>query len=360
MFIITNRKVDDTKTGLDAFGKEPNPAGANELRMVEVTGKDQFKVDVLSDRLELAEVEELVEKYEISIDVDQPWYASLRVACKIFSQAIDEGKQLLLFVHGYNNDMGDVLKTANELEDLYNVVVVPFSWPANGGGKVSGTAAYLSDKDDARSSATALHRAVQKVQFYHQLLTENIKEKFLQEALDRHPDNRELAQALFTRTMEQKCGVSLNLLCHSMGNYVLKYATRPGNSSLRGLVFDNIGLVAADANNPGHETWVECLPARNRLYVVINEDDSALKWSRRKPGDEQKERLGQHLRNLSASNAYYIDVTRNKGVGSRHSYFKAEAVTENATLKRMFDRIFAGGKAEQSLNYHADINVYRS
>ena len=103
--------------------------------------------------------------------------------------------------------------------------------------------------------------------------------------------------------MEQKCGSSLNLLCHSMGNYVLKYATRPGNSSLRGLVFDNIGLVAADANNPGHETWVQCLPAKNRLYVVINENDSALKWSRRKPGDEQKERLGQHLRNLRPARA---------------------------------------------------------
>ena len=83
------------------------------------------------------------------------------------------------------------------------------------------------------------------------------------------------------------------------GNYVLKYASKPGNSSLRKLVFDNIGLVAADANNPGHEQWVQNLPTRNRLYVVINENDSALKWSRRKPGGEQKERLGSHPRNLS-------------------------------------------------------------
>ena len=136
-------------------------------------------------------------------------------------------------MHGYNNDIKDVLRTANELEELYDVIVVPFSWPANGGGKVSGTAAYLSDKDDARSSATALHRTVQKVQYYHQLLTENVKEKFLKEALVRHPDNRELAQALFTRNMERRCKATLNLLCHSMGNYVLKYASKPGNSSLR-------------------------------------------------------------------------------------------------------------------------------
>lgn len=127
-----------------------------------------------------------------------------------------------------------MLRTANELEELYGVIVVPFSWPANGGGKVSGTAAYLSDKDDARSSATALHRAVQKVQFYH------------------------------------------------------------------------------------------------------------------------------HLRNLYASNAYYIDGTRNKGVGSEHSYFKGKTVRQNSTLRRIFSRIFEGGKAEHLLTYHADINVYGS
>ena len=360
MFIITNRVVNENKTDLDAFGKEPNPAGPNELRMVEVTGTTKFKVNVLSDQLTKAEVKTLVNKYHLTIDVTKPWYASLRVACEVFSQAINDKKQLLLFVHGYNNDIKDVLRTANELEDLYDVIVIPFSWPANGGGKVSGTAAYLSDKDDARSSATALHRAVQKVQFYHRLLTENVKEKYLQEALDRHPDNRELAQSLFTRKMEQRCKASLNLLCHSMGNYVLKYASKPGNSSLRGLVFDNIGLVAADANNPGHETWVQSLPARNRLFVVINENDGALKWSRRKPGDEQKERLGHHLRNLYASNAYYIDVTRNRGVGSEHSYFKGKSVLKNSTLKRIFSRIFEGGKAEHLLTYHADINVYRS
>ena len=360
MFVITNRVVNEEKSDLDAFGKEPNPEGPNELRMVEVAGTTQFKVKVLVDKLEPSEVKELVDKYDLSIDTSKDWYASLRVACELFSRAMDEGKQLLLFVHGYNNDIKDVLKTANQLEELYNVIVVPFSWPANGGGKVSGTAAYLSDKDDARSSATAMHRAVQKVQFYHQLLTENVREKYLQDALDKHPDNRELAQALFTRKMEQRCKATLNLLCHSMGNYVLKYASKPGNSSLRGLVFDNIGLVAADANNPGHEAWVQNLPTKNRLYIVINENDSALKWSRRKPGDEQKERLGHHLRNLYASNAYYLDVTRNRGVGSEHSYFKGKPVKTNSTLKRVFKRVFEGGRAEQMLTYHTDINVYRS
>ena len=114
MFVITNRVVDEKKTGLDVFGKEPNPAGPNELRMVEVTGTRQFKVSVLQDQLKKTEVKALAKKYQLAIDSDQPWYASLRVACELFDRTQNEDKQLLLFVHGYNNDMQDVLKTANE------------------------------------------------------------------------------------------------------------------------------------------------------------------------------------------------------------------------------------------------------
>jgi esterase/lipase superfamily enzyme len=362
MFVITNRKVNENETGLDAFGKRPNPEGPKELRMVEVTGtgKGPYTVKVLKDQLTPAEVAQLIETYKLDIDPAKPWFASLQVACKVFARTQKKKKQLLLYVHGYNNDMQDVMKTANQLEKSYDVTVVPFSWPANGGGKVSGAAAYLSDKDDARVSATALHRAVEKVQFYHQLLTEKTRKDCLDEAHETYKDNREQAYAHYTELMEKQCNTTLNLLCHSMGNYVLKYASKPSNSSLRKLVFDNIGLVAADANNPGHEQWVQNLPSRNRLYVVINENDGALRWSRRKPGDEQKERLGHHLRNLNANNAYYVDVTRNRGVGSGHSYFKGETIKNNSTLKKVFRRVFEGGNAEQLLKYHADINVYRT
>ena len=94
--------------------------------------------------------------------------------------------------------------------------------------------------------------------------------------------------------------------------------------------------------------------------MVINENDHALKWSRRKPGDEQEERLAHHLRNLVARNAYYLDVTRSRGVGKEHSYFKGRAVTQNSTLKRMFSRVFEGGKAETAMEFHPDTNVYRT
>lgn len=363
MFVVTNRVVHEGKTGLDVFGREPNPRGPNELRAIEITGSRPFRVKLLDDQLTHAEVEALARrlaKFGVQLDQTKDWFASLRVACEVFERALNERRHVLLFVHGYNNDMADVLRTAHNLERLYNLIVVPFSWPANGGGKVSGAAAYLSDKDDARASATALHRAVQRIGFYHGLFTEGLNQQLMDRATARHPNSPETAHALFVRLVNQQCRSTVNLACHSMGNYLLKYATRPSNSSLRDLVFDNISLVAADVNNPGHQNWVQVLPVRNRLYVTINENDYALRWSRRKPGDAQEERLGHHLRNLTASNAYYIDLTRNRGVGTGHSYFQGRPVTENATLKRLFSRIFEGDRAETSLEYHADINVYRT
>lgn len=37
MFVITNRKVNDSSTGLDQHNKTPNENGANELRLARAT-----------------------------------------------------------------------------------------------------------------------------------------------------------------------------------------------------------------------------------------------------------------------------------------------------------------------------------
>lgn len=359
MYIITNRLMHANKKGLNRFGSTPNENGPNELRIVEVNKKDSnYTVKVLDDELSTSEVSQLSTKYDLDIDTTSKWYASLRVACDVFSQARREGKQVLFFVHGYNNDISDIVKTAAELQLRYNVIVVPFSWPANGGGALSGTAAYLDDKQDARASANALNSFVRKVAYYHGLLTSSRREKFMQKAGAKHPSNPALAREYFTRLQDRYCKTTLNLLCHSMGNYLFKYALQPGDSALAKLVFDNVALVAADANNKNHAGWLGRVQARNRIYVIINENDSALKWSRRKPGKEQLARLGHHLKGLTSGNATYLDVTRAKGVGSEHSYFKGKSVTSNPKLKKLFKNVFEGGTTEISLNYRSDINAY--
>ncbi len=360
MYVITNRDIDPDKPGLEKFGRKPSRLGPNELRLLEVSDTDVNDVKVLEDVLDPAEIRALNKNHGLEIEETAIRYRSLQVACSLFERARREKKHILLFVHGYNNDIEDVLKAAKDLQRKYELLVVPFTWPANGGGALAGTAAYLSDKEDARVSATALSRAVEKVAEYHAMLTEGLRERLSAIARRKHPDNSDAARAEFNRLLGSECQVNISLLCHSMGNYVFKHASIPSNSAVRRLTFDNIALVAADVNNPGHAEWVEQIPCRNRLYVVINENDGALKWSRRKPGEEQLPRLGQHLKNLNADNAYYIDLSRNRGVKDEHSYFKGKVVEQNATLKRIFTAVFEGGDAEKLLDYHADLNVYRS
>jgi putative ubiquitin-RnfH superfamily antitoxin RatB of RatAB toxin-antitoxin module len=181
-------------------------------------------------------------------------------------------------------------------------------------------------------SMDALNRFFEKVHFYHEALTEARRRKFWDQAVAEDDDrgNREGVQARYSELLDKDCKVTLNLMCHSMGNYVLKYALQPSAAAAGRLIFDNVSLVAADANNDAHETWVERIQVRNRLYVMINENDFALAWSRRKPGQAQRVRLGHYLANLMARNARYLDVTGAHGVDNAHGYFAGKPVEQNA------------------------------
>jgi len=358
MFVITNRAI-TKKKDLTAFGKTPNPAGSNELRLMQVTKtNNSWKVKELADQLSPDKVKILNKKFNLGIDVNAPWYGSLEVACELFEQARKEKKSVLFFIHGFNNDVEDVLKAALEIEKLHKVIVVPFTWPANGGGAISGTLSYKSDKSDARASAGALNSAIGKIQQLHLLLTA-ARKRVLQERADKkYPDNPQAAYSYFVKLMEKDCPVTLNLLCHSMGNYVFKHTLGTSENVTSKLVFDNINLVAADTNNVQHAQWVRRLDVRKRINIVINENDSALKASRIKPGEEQLARLGHYTRQLDSPNAYYIDVTDADHVGSEHTYFKGDAMG-NKSLKKLFTDMFNGRSVEQNLTYHADNNSYK-
>lgn len=360
MYIITNRKIKEGEEGLKIFGSRPSEKGPNELRITEVIKRGRgYQVNILDDKLEDAEVSQLAQTYDLNISTTDDWYASLRVACNIFAEARKSKKDILLYVHGYNNDVGDVVQTMQELEQRYSLIVVGFSWPANGGGAVSGTASYLSDKQDARASADALNRLVDKLNFYHELLTVKMQEKLFLKAENKFGGNPLAVQEYYSELLARSCKTRVNLMCHSMGNYLLKYALMPSGGATRKLIFDNVCLVAADANNYHHNEWVEVIQSRNRVYIVINEDDFALKWSRRKPGDAQRSRLGHHRKRLNAKNASYIDVTNTSYVGNSHSYFIGKPVEKNAKLLSFFHVILRGDRVEDRLNYRADVNIYK-
>jgi esterase/lipase superfamily enzyme len=72
---------------------------------------------------------------------------------------------LVMLLHGYACDFAQALSNAAELKTAYGTKAVPietavFSWPAD--GRIVPWISYASDRDDARSSAKAIARALQR------------------------------------------------------------------------------------------------------------------------------------------------------------------------------------------------------
>ncbi len=293
---------------------------------------------------------------------EDPVYASQYVFKKIIASAMadpENPRHIVFFVHGFNNNLEDVVNRCDALARTYGVEVVAFSWPANGGG-VRGVASYLDDKRDAQASVVAFDRALDKARTLLQKLRAAAIEEIAKKSSKKFPDQGERSRELLTRKAEENCPIRMTLMLHSMGNYLLERTLK--STALRGHLplFDNIAMCSADVNNPGHAEWVDELQPRNRLYITINEDDSALKASRLKGGDEQLARLGHWTSNLKSSQAVYVDFTNANAVGSSHAYFEGDALG-NSTVKDFFKAALQGLRAEQEvgLSYDDARNLYR-
>jgi len=367
VFIVTNRLVRESgKKDVRRFGKKLNPEGALELRMAEaVRGRTGWEVNIIPDTIDDAM------KREVGIDEPRTIYGGEYVARRLLGRVNPsraralgvknvgrKGRNLLLFVHGFNNNVKAVLDRARNLETLFGVEVLAFSWPANGGG-VAGAASYKSDKRDAKASVGALDRVLEAMQRLLLKFNQSHLDSIKAEAARRFADDAERQERFITRSAREVCPFTVNAMFHSMGNYLFKHLMLSGASEGRGLLFDNVVLAAADTNNEGHAEWVDAVRCRKRIYVTINEDDEALAVSRMKSGEEQKARLGHYPYGLDSRQGVYVQFTDVAGVGNSHAYFEGGPVRKNAGIKRFFGDAFNGRRAEAGLRYDAANNVYR-
>ena len=352
MFVVTNREIVTGAKGLKLFGDRPNLLGPNELRLftAKLVNK-KWKIKLLDDEADDAT------KKKLGIDPTKTIYASYVAAREVFNAARKNKKHILFFVHGFNNDMDDILTRAQAFADRFDVEVVPFSWPANGGG-IKGVASYKADKRDARVSAGALDRTLTKMGDYLRQFTEEAQTEMWQKAAKKHPDNPQMRDALFTELCDKDCPFTVNMLLHSMGNYLYKQLLQSSVSEGTGLLFDNVILAAADTNNDAHAAWIEKIRCRKRIFITINEDDNALLAARAKAGQEQMARLGHHLFGLDATRGVYVNFTDASYVRSSHAYFEGTPVARNKAVRDFFKDAFAGKAAESNLRYRADRNFY--
>ncbi len=363
MFIVTNREVFENETRPDkAFGPRINPMGPNELRLAEARRVgNAWRVRVLPDRID----DSMAAEVGLPLPSTQPDpapFASRYVARKVHQrlQAASNGGQhrnLLLFVHGFNNDMPAVLARAELLEQTYGVEVLVFSWPANGGG-FKGVLSYKSDKRDALASTGALARSFERLlEIVDEIHAEHVR-LIEDEATRRFGDDAERWDRFFTASATELCPFRISLMLHSMGVYVFKHLLRSSTYRSDRLVFDNIVLASADTNNEGHADWVDRIQCRGRVYITLNEHDSTLAASRLKFGEQQKARLGHWPHRLDARQAVYVDFTDEPHITDAHTYFEGQPL-RNRAVRRFFNGAFNGEFAERALSFDLGRNVYR-
>lgn len=317
MLIVTNRNIregnldEDGVGDQNAFGDGVNAKGPNEVRLAYATKTDdKWRVEVVQEE------EPLTNKNIPSRDV----FGKFR------KKLIEEEKNCVFFVHGFNQSFEKNIEKALKMEKKHKVEVVAFSWPSNPGGFK--TREYRVAKRTARASVGALDSVLEKLGWY-------LKKPFNKDEL-------------------KDCKTKFSLLTYSLGNYLFRNYVIDSIYESETRVFDNVILCQADVDNENHAQWVDKIEAGKRVYVTINENDWVLKWS---DANFQKDRLGRTARNLNSTKALYFDFTDGEGVDETHGVFYKDT---NPVVEQFFTTVLGGGKGEttKGMVYDKRKNAY--
>ncbi len=242
-----------------------------------------------------------------------------------------QSKQILLFVHGFNNLPTQVFEMASDLQELCDkkerneVLVVPLIWPCdNDLGIVDD---YWDDQKSADQSGYSFARVL---------------EKFL---AWRNADANEPEST--------PCLKRINLLAHSMGNRVLRQTLGSWNqydlASGVPLIFRNTFMVAADVvNETLHEGQTGELIAHASRNVVVYyaSDDLALRASKaanlkNKIASRRLGHTGPENIKLTLRNVFQVDcddINTQYDMPKGHNYFRHGNDSSQSGL--VFDHIF--------------------
>ncbi len=309
ILVVSNRQVtDESAKNERLFGERPNEKGAAEIRLAWAEFKNRKWI-----------LEIIPEPDELTIET-----LPSRDAFIEFRDILKESERDgLFYVHGFNQSFVECLQQARQLQQRYKVGVVLFSWPSNPGGFIIDE--YKKAQAIAKISNVALDRIFEKIGRY------------------------------ITETITTDCGVSFNLLMHSMGNFLFQGYIEDPIFTGETRFFDNIVLHQADVDNQNHAGWVDRLRYAMRVYITINERDAALDAS----DIISPNRLGNTVRKLNAKRANYINFTNANNVKFDHEIF-GDTADRNDNIKDFFQRAFSGEKAHEGtgIAFNEATNTY--
>jgi len=280
LYYVTNRRHrGDDRWAPESYGNEPSCSGTENLRFGRVLlpyDRDDVLTHLGSDsgfgkgnggslarylagqagEARIKAFEETLQENENDVTQPKSQFGST-AALKGLQQAMDQGCDILIFVHGFSVDWWSAVASALSLKFMLNRVrgrrvrVVLFTWPSDG-AKIPWWS-YFSDRNDARASADAVGRAFLKLRDY--LVEARIRSRPARQA---------------------PCDGSIHLLCHSMGNYVLQCALRRirefSTDGKLPRIFEHIFMCAPDVADDVFERGkpMERLPEMARTVTIYH------------------------------------------------------------------------------------------
>ncbi len=271
-------------------------------------------------------------------------------------QDMQQGRDLLVLVHGFNVSWEEAVATAAAFEAMVNRVepaldeglpaksvrVLLFTWPSDGAALP--WASYKSDRADARGTSGALGRAFLKLRDQLHALGREVRQnssrvRALREAMADRPQ-AEVERAIAQLEATELCGQKLHLLAHSMGNYVLQnalarvYEFSPGNQLPR--LFDNVFLCAPDVDDDaleGEAPLARVHQVSQSVAIYHNRNDMALKISDYTKGNPDRLGQGGAARpQLLHQKVYQVDCAALVTGLTQHSYYTNGLVARDIRL----------------------------
>lgn len=317
IIIVSNRNIVGAKPDSSkAVVGDENLFGENEN---EQGGYSELRVAV-AKKVPVAKNDD--DKWKVTLLPDQAKDGSTGTE-ELFGDTIEKirSKKIpnnwVVFIHGFNQSLKKNLDKCKEISD-YGVNVLAFSWPSNPGPNGGGFSVIKNKREEyrraranARHSITAAERFMERLAKYYQ------------------------------KSVREDCHLSVNLLVHSLGNYLLQKSLEDPLFDYDRSIFDNIILHEADADHSGHASWVDNLKGAKRVYITHNVNDAVLKASTLVNG----KRIGNSPFDLDANLPVYVDFSYGDLVGVEHRLFRSR-VAKNPVIKKFFRRAFNGKPAE--------------
>lgn len=245
-------------------------------------------------------------------------------------------RPVLVYIHGNNNTPESCFTRCAELEALYKVEVIGFSWPSEGnlpdGSPLPDAKNSSPGDEDELAKVTESNRTdsaiVKKARRYRQAKN-NAQDSV--DALSRFLRLVSLARL-------QANAQPYSLAAHSLGSHFLQYTLDIDTArEALGTAF-HVALVAPCVRASGHGDWVGKLRPKGRVFITYNNGDSVLFGAYIVDGSQGKLGTDPGPELVRNGVVRYVSFTNSPVGFGGHRYFVYKKLSKKTRL--FFSRMF--------------------